>query len=265
MNHNINSIKRTLRVLAYICRQKNGTRVTEVAKAFNMSSPAIYNYLKNMLLEGYIYKDQLTNRFRAAYKIVDLASVVMGNNEITEITYSTLFQLSEKLNTVVHLAIKEGDLAICVSKIGSSDAIPSITRVGMSFELYPTALGKAILAFLPKEDLEEYLERTELIPYTENTITSKEKLREELSITKVRRYALDMLGEHRLGLHAIGVPIFDYTNHVIGSISIPFFGNMKEAEINRLFGIVHESALEISKILGNQHLFQDNTPEQDDD
>ncbi len=56
MNNNINSIKRTLQVLAYICHQKNGVRVAEVAKAFNMSSPAIYNYLKNILQEEFIYK-----------------------------------------------------------------------------------------------------------------------------------------------------------------------------------------------------------------
>ena len=66
-------------------------------------------------------------------------------------------------------------------------------------------------------------------------------------------------------MHAIGVPIFDYTNYVIGSISIPLLGNMNEAEINRLFGIVHDSALEISKILGNQPLFHGITPGQDED
>lgn len=256
----INSIARTLRVLTYICRQKNGARVIDVAHACNMSSPAIYNYLKFMEKEGFIYKDSLTGRFRAAYKIVDLASTVVSNNEITEMTYSTVVSLSEKLKTEVIFSLKEGDLAICVSKIGKSDSIPSITRVGMSFELYPTALGKAILAYLPDNVLREYLNRTELIPYTEYTVTSKKQLLDELKSTRKRGYALDITGEHKIGLYAIAVPVFTYSDKVIGSISVPIKQDIEEKHLTELFAALDLSAKEISRILGNQHLFNGFSP-----
>lgn len=250
----INSIKRTLRILAYICHQKNGVKVSELARTFNTSSPAIYNYLKNMLEEGFIFKDHITGRFRATYRIVDLASVVLSNNEISELTYSILCKLSEDTQSTVHLALKEADLGVCVSKVGSSDTIPSITRVGMSFELYPTALGKAILAFLSEEELEDYLKRTELVPYTRNTITERDALIEELKRTQSRGYSIDN-EEHKLGLSALGVPIFDYTEKVIGSISVMIPLNMNEQEIKPLFVRAHEAALDISEKLGNRNLF----------
>jgi len=251
----INSIKKTLRILAYICHQKNGVKIAELARVFNTSSPAIYNYLKNMLEEGFIFKDQITGRFRATYKIVDLSSVVLANNEINELTYSILYSLSEEVGSTVHLALREGDLGVCVSKVGSSTTIPSITRIGMSFELYPTALGKAILAFLPPEELEDYLNRAELIPYTKNTITDREKLVKELEKTRKRFYSIDN-EEHKIGLRALGVPIFDYTNTVIGSISVMLSLTMADREVKQIFQKVHKTALAISKKLGNRHLFE---------
>ncbi len=256
MSEKINSMKRTLRVLSYICHQKNGVKIAELAKAFNTSSPAIYNYLKNMQEEGFIFKDEMTGRFRATYRVVDLASIVMGNNDLTEITYPLLSKLSEKINSSVHLAIREGDLGVCVSKVGTSSSIPSITRVGMSFELYPTALGKAILAYLPQKELKDYLDKTEFIPYTEKTISNREELKKELERTKKRGYSIDN-EEHRKGLHAMGVPIFDYTNHVIGAISVLIPASISQEETTELYTDLHQAALDISHKLGNRHLFED--------
>ena len=259
MNNKKNSIQKTLCILAHICRQKNGIRPSELARYFNTSSPTIYHYLKNMITEGFIFKDQVSGRFRATYRIVELAAVVLGNNEISELTYSILCELSEDVKSTIHLALREGDLGVCVSKVGNSETIPSITRVGMSFELYPTALGKAILAFLSNEELLEYLHKTELIPYTKNTITDKASLIEELDRTRSRGYSIDM-EEHRLGLRALGVPIFDYTDKVIGALSLMPTVNMDDKEeIEHILQRVHKASLDISKKLGNRHSFECDT------
>jgi DNA-binding IclR family transcriptional regulator len=125
----------------------------------------------------------------------------------------------------------------------------------MSFELYPTALGKAILAYQPAEKLKDYLDRTELIPYTKNTITIRKDLEKELEKTRARGYSVDH-EEHKQGLHALGVPIFDYTNHVIASVSVLIPASISEKEIGEIGREVRQSALNISKKLGNQHLFE---------
>lgn len=251
----VNSITRTLRILSYICRHKNGVRVSEIARELNSSPPAIYHYLKNMLEEGFIFKDQVSGRFRATYRIVDLATVVLENNEISELTHSFLSQLSIDTKSTVHLAIREGYLGVCVSKVGSSEAIPSITRVGMSFELYPTALGKAILSYISEQELQDYLYRTDFIPYTEKTITDKASLVEELTRIRERGYSVDN-EEHRVGLRALGVPIFDYTQKVIGAISILLTADDGNQQIQHNLEKVREAAANISKKLGKRHLLE---------
>jgi len=84
---------------------------------------------------------------------------------------------------------------------------------------YCTSLGKAILAYLPDNKLEEYLKVIELKPYTPNTVTSKEKLKEELMHTQENGYAIDD-EELSVGLRCVGAPLFDHSGQALYAISI---------------------------------------------
>ena len=245
----INSIRKTLQLLESICKAKNGVSAPELARLHNMSTPLIHHYIKSILQEGYIFQDTISKKYRANYRVAELGNIVISNNELTELCYTILSALSEEIKSTIHLALKEGDLGVCVSKVGNSEAIPSITRVGMSFDLYATALGKAMLAFLSNEELEEYFNRIELIPYTKNTITDKNALLKELAKTRLRKYSFDN-GEHRLGLKAIGVPIFDYTNVSIGAVSSAVLPFHKVDDIKILAKALQVAAQSISEKLG---------------
>lgn len=249
MDEKINAMQRTLRVLEFICRQKHGVRVAELARAFGMSSPAIYKYLTSLASEGYIFKDEHAGRFRATYRVVEVAGHVQHNNDITEMTYPRLVALSNELESSVHLAIREGDLGVCVSKVENSSAIPSITRVGMSFDLYPTALGKALLAFDSPDARLEYLQRIDLVPYTDQTIRDRAALEDDLAATVSRGYSRDD-EEHRQGLHAIGVPVFDYTGRVVASISTMIPASISPSQLEHVVTALQTGASDMSHLLG---------------
>jgi len=148
-----NSINRTLRILYSICKEKQGVTISEIAKEFDTSVPLIHYYINYIKEEGYIFKDPISGRFRATLKVAKLGSFVINNNGIVEISYSTLSLLSEELKSIIHLAIRENDLGVCVSKVGNSEAIPSIMRVGISFDLYATHWEKQFLHSLIKKKL----------------------------------------------------------------------------------------------------------------
>jgi DNA-binding IclR family transcriptional regulator len=252
MAEKINSMQRTLRVLAHICRQKSGVRVAEIARAFDTSSPAIYNYLTALQKEGFVFKDEISGRFRATFRVVELAGFVQGNNDLTEMVYPLLAKLSTTISSSVHLAVREGDLGVCISKAENSNAIPSITRVGMSFDLYPTALGKAILAWESLTHRKEYYSRIDMVPYTDHTITAADRLEADLATTRDRGYSLDAQ-EHKLGLHALGVPVFNHANAVIASISTMVPGGLPKEQLNEVAAHLTATAREVSQTLGRIH------------
>lgn len=219
----MNSIQKTLAFLELISQHPSGLRLTDIAPHLGITVPAAHNYTKSFIQKGYLVKDKESGKFKTTFKIVKLGFIVLKHNPIIELTTPLLQQLSDEIQSAVHIAIREGNFGLCINKAGSYHAQLSIPRVGMEFALYPTALGRAMLAYLPPEELDRYFEEVELHPFTNRTVTSKSDLKQLIHQVHRRGYSLDF-EEHKIGLCSMGVPIFDQSNRVIGSLStvIPF-------------------------------------------
>src|SRR5699024_8298944 len=81
------------------------------------------------------------------------------------------------------------------------------------------SLGKAILAYLPQERIEEIIEQSELVQYTSQTITTREELLNELEQIRDQGYAFD--NEEKIaGLKCVAAPVIDPDGRVLGALSI---------------------------------------------
>lgn len=245
----MSSILTTLRILEIICSEKSGVTVSQLAKALEQSPSNICYYLKLLQEAGYIYKDSHSTKYRASYRIVDLASRVLTNNELYEIAYPVLLKFSELEQLTVHMAVREGNYGVCILKVGTSKTMPSISRVGETFDLYPTALGKVLLAWLDETELNRYLTEINLRPYTPYTVTDIEKLKEQLEQVRSRGYSVDE-HEHRVGVRGVGVPVFDYKGRIVAAISVLLLPSHTEKDIQQVAMKLLEASKEISRKLG---------------
>jgi IclR family transcriptional regulator, KDG regulon repressor len=84
---------------------------------------------------------------------------------------------------------------------------------------YCTALGKVILAALRPEQFERYLERVELKPLTDNTITDPQRLRKEIEEVRRSGIAFDD-GELNGEVRCAAMPVRDFSGQVAGAIGI---------------------------------------------
>ncbi|WP_197409784.1 IclR family transcriptional regulator, partial [Haloferax profundi] len=113
-----------------------------------------------------------------------------------------------------------------------------------------TASGKAILAFLPEERVLEIIDERGLEPRTENTITEREELFEELSQIRDQGYA-NAIEESVKGMRAVAAPIM-LEDSVAGSISLAgpanrFVGERFEDEVPKLIkGVANEIELKLT-------------------
>ncbi|RLC71399.1 MAG: IclR family transcriptional regulator, partial [Chloroflexi bacterium] len=109
-----------------------------------------------------------------------------------------------------------------------------------------TGLGKAILAFLPKEERRRILKEKGLKAYTSNTITSLSEFEAECERIRERGFALD-LGEHEEEIRCVAAPILDHTGYPIAalSVAIPAF-RTSQAQLEELGPDVAKAAKQIS-------------------
>ena len=153
-------------------------------------------------------------------------------------------------NQTAFLVKKEKEDIIYIAKVEPEISIRTTITLGTRIPSYSSSLGKAILSSCPKEKLIRYLQEITLTKKTENTIIDKEKLLESLIEDKKNGYSISN-GENEENLFCIGAPIFDFSNKVIGAISIStIINNITDEVIEKNSQIIVKISQQLSKTLG---------------
>jgi DNA-binding IclR family transcriptional regulator len=159
-------------------------------------------------------------------------------------------ELLDRFQETVNLGVLEENAVVYVEILESLKAFRTAARVGGRDLPHATAIGKAMLAFLPEKDVERMAADTGLPKRTENTISALPRLKEELAGVRQRGYAVDF-EETEVGACCVGAPIFDHRGEVVAAISIsgPAFrfsgGNCEETA-----AVLVEVTSQISQKLG---------------
>ena len=213
----ISSLAKGMNILELLS-DNEGLSVTQVAKIMNINRASSHRFLATLRELGYADKDD-NLRYSLTSKVIELGTKVLNRFEIRKIAHPFLQEVASKFNETINLGFFNGKEVLTIDKIDSTEILRMDAGIGGREPAYCTSLGKAILAYLPDNKLEEYLKVIELKPYTPNTVTSKEKLKEELMHTQENGYAIDD-EELSVGLRCVGAPLFDHSGQALYAISI---------------------------------------------
>lgn len=212
------SIEKAVKVLNCFTR-KPQLGVTEISDRLGMTKSNVHNILTTLRAMNYIEKDEETDKYRLGIGIFALSRALGDSFFITKIAMPYLQELANITNERVYLGVGYEDEILYLEAFYPAESLNLMrSLLGERAKMYATGIGKAILAFLPEEKINEYIERN-LTPFTKYTITDKELLLKELNLTKLRGYAIDNM-EHEFGIKCVGVPIFDKTGEVFAAISV---------------------------------------------
>jgi IclR family acetate operon transcriptional repressor len=134
----------------------------------------------------------------------------------------------------VHLALRSGDHAVYIQKIDGDQPYQMASRVGMSFPLHSTAIGKAILSQLPKPEVDAIVGRTGLPGRTATTITRASALHRELATVGAQGYAIDN-EENERAIRCIAVSFSGVGRNVVGGVSVSTLKPLTTLEELRTF------------------------------
>ncbi len=213
----IRSFAKGMNVLEHLADNEFLT-VAQVARLMNINRASSHRFLSTLKELGYADKDD-SSRYFLTSKVIELGMKVLDRFEIRKIARPFLQELSNQFNETINLGYFNGEEVLTIDKIDSTEILRMDAGIGGGEPAYCTSLGKAILAFLPERQLEEYLQATELLPFTANTVTSKDKLKKELMQIKENGYAIDD-EELSIGLRCVGAPLFDHTGQARFAISL---------------------------------------------
>jgi DNA-binding IclR family transcriptional regulator len=130
-----------------------------------------------------------------------------------------LEDLSRETGESSHFSVRMGDAVVVIARTAGPGAFQLTDRVGVVRPAHCTALGKVMLAALRPEQLDRFLARVELKPFTPKSITDPAILRREIEETRRSGMAFDD-GEFDPEVRCVAVPVRDFTGHVIGALGI---------------------------------------------
>jgi DNA-binding IclR family transcriptional regulator len=182
--------------------------------------------------------------------MIVLAQAARVNVELRDRAATLLSEVAETCHETIYLTIREGDNLLYIYAIESPRRLLARTAIGDQVPMHCTANGKAILAYLPENEVIAFIERSKLPVFTSNTIADPDVLMHELELTKNRGYGLDN-EEHESGTYCVGAPIFDATVCVVGACSISGEDpNIIGDRLPELAALIKRTAQEISRRMG---------------
>jgi DNA-binding IclR family transcriptional regulator len=199
-------------------------------------------------------QDKETNKYQLGYSILELGLKQNTDLDINRNAIGPLQKLSNDLNKICSLGIWDNNSIIVTLR-----TIPHFkyvhaylsAQVGPRVPAYCTPFGKAILAFMPEDSIQEYLNIVDLLPFTPNTITNKDNLIENLAQTRKRGYSIDQ-GEFAQ-LMGIGAPVRGTSGKLAGGISIRLdFEDFDKENLEEFAGPLLRTAYDISMNMGYQ-------------
>lgn len=235
-----------LRALSAEARE--GLNLSEVCARVGMSRSTTHRYLTTLEKLDLAERDG-GDRFHLGPQLVALAGSYLANSDLRTESMPLLQELATQTQETIHLAVPSGNEVVYIDKVDSRQAIQMYSYIGARLPMHSTALGKSILAHLGAEQIENLISAT-LTRRTPRTITTAEALRRELVLVKAQGFAVDD-EENEIGICCVGAPIFDYTQRVVGAVSVSGPTNRMTSERAAQLGpLVKKAAARISRRVG---------------
>jgi DNA-binding IclR family transcriptional regulator len=246
----VKTVERAIRILNLISQRD--LKLHEISSSLNLHKSTASRLLATLEKNGLIKKDKETKRFRLGLKILDLAYRLQEGLDIRNIAHPYLAELGKLTKETIHLAVLDREEIVYLDKIESSHPVRMYSRIGNRAPLYCTAVGKAILAYLPEKEMNPIIARMEFRKFTDKTITEPDELREHLEELRKQGYSTDN-GEYEPDISCISAPIFDFNQDAVASISVSVTrGRTSFNELLQFVPTLKQFAKKISRELGYQ-------------
>lgn len=203
-------------IIEYL-RENGPAGVTEIANQVGVSKSTAHLHLHTTLEAGYGVKQD--GKYDLSLKFLDAGLARKYRNEIFRVVDPRLEELANETGEQVWFWVEEHGMAIVVSQALGTNALSTNGRMGNHLYMHCTAGGKALLAHMHDERVDQILRKHGLVAQTENSITSREKLFAELAEIRESGLATNR-GESIRGVSAIATPVIDNDDELHGAISI---------------------------------------------
>lgn len=214
----VQPVEKALQVLAYVAECGHVVSLKSVSAALGLPKTTAFRYLQTLTSAGFLAHDIRTDRYVGGPRLAAIARINASIARARELARPLMQDLTSEYEGTVNLAVKGDGTVVYLDVIEPPEGFRTKVRTGDAHPLHSTALGKAILAFMPEEESRRYLSRP-LTERTGRTLIDRAELLRQLRQVARSGYATET-GENEDGAMCVGVPILDERSYPIVALSV---------------------------------------------
>jgi IclR family pca regulon transcriptional regulator len=210
------SLDRGLRILSAFERDEPELTLSEVAQKTGLTPATARRFLLTLKSLGYVGMNG--RRFVLRPKVLDLAYSYLDSMNVDEALQPYLRELVQRTGDSSSVTVLEGTEIVYIANASVRRVVRLGAGVGSRFPAYPTAMGRVLLAHLPKEKLDAFFANQKFEMITEFTETNPDKIRKHLDKIRADGYGV-VQDELEVGLVSLAVPLKDHSGHVFAAMN----------------------------------------------
>jgi IclR family transcriptional regulator, KDG regulon repressor len=215
----VQSVERAAALLLALAEFSQGASLSELSAATGLHKSTARRLLLTLSAKALVRQVPPADHYTLGARVPALGQAAQRHLLLGPVTHRILVELKNETVETVHLATPDKFELVYLEKVESHWAIQASSRIGARTPLYCTGLGKAYLAFQPREVWADYIDATELRGKTPTTLTDSAALIEELSKIRRNGYAWDN-EENEPGVRCIGAPVLNSAGISVAAISV---------------------------------------------
>jgi DNA-binding IclR family transcriptional regulator len=212
------SAGRALDILSAISDAPGGVTFGELTTRLELPKSSVFEVLEVLLQRRFVQMDPESRRYTLAIRAWEVGARYLGQHDLASEAQPFMKAVVAELNETVQLAVLDGMDNVYIAKVDCSHPVRLQSAVGKRLPAHATGLGKALLAALPAEELEQRLDAAVLTGYTTRTITDRARLTAQLEAIRKAGFAVDDQ-EYTPGLRCVAVPVRDHRGVAVAALS----------------------------------------------
>jgi DNA-binding IclR family transcriptional regulator len=217
--YRLEGLDRVVAILDLLGESDNSLSLAEICRQMSLRKSTAHRALMALERTGLIERAP-SHRYRLGLKLYDMGNRAVEQIDLRSRVHPYLRKLALRVGHTVHLGVLHKTRVVYIDKIEPINRHVCISsRTGTSNPVYSTSLGKAILAFLPPEQIEQTVAAIQFVTFTSKTLTSGEELTGALERVRRRGFSVDD-EEMELGTRCVGAPVFDGAGNAIAAVSV---------------------------------------------
>lgn len=244
------AVERALGILEAVADCPAGLTNAEVSQRLKIPKSSASYILRTLEQRGYLRRDDETGKYRLGLKVVSLQHGALLGLDVRALARPVLRHLVERAHLTAHLAILDKDEVIYIERVEAPGFVKMDTWVGRRMAVHCTSVGKALVAHLPRKQVEQILPQHGLRRHTPRTVTSRARFWQELEKVRARGYAVDD-EENNLGVRCVAAPVFDSEGNIAASVGVSgTTSQIDRHSLPHVAELVRDAARNISRQLG---------------